>query len=66
MNYNRQTACVHLYMHPETKNAINIFVDGKQMDLMALLISAARMDNTFHDAFIQGAEWLRRDEARAE
>lgn len=57
----RQTACIHLYMHPEERK-VNIYMDGQKADLEALLVTAARMDDRFHDAFLEGAAWLRRDE----
>jgi hypothetical protein len=64
--YNRNTACIHLYMHPEENQRLksNIYIDGQNMDLKALLITAARMDQEFHDAFLEAADWLRRDEQK--
>jgi hypothetical protein len=62
MTYKQNTACVHLFVHPEGPNKVNIFVQGEKGDLMALLITAARMNDTFHDAFLEGAKWLERDE----
>jgi hypothetical protein len=53
-------------MHPEENQRLksNIYIDGQNMDLKALLITAARMDQSFHDAFLQAADWLRRDEQK--
>jgi hypothetical protein len=62
--YNRNTACIHCYMHPEENQRLksNIYIDGQKADLKALLVTAARMDQNFHDAFLEAADWLRRDE----
>ena len=63
--YNRNTACIHCYMHPKDNQKLqsNIYVDGQKTDLKALLITAARIDQNFHDAFLEAADWLKRDEA---
>lgn len=64
--YNRQTACIHLYMHAQENQKLksNLYIDGQNMDIKALLVTAARMDQNFHDAFLQAADWLRRDEQK--
>lgn len=64
--YNRQTACIHLYMHAQENQKLksNIYIDGQNRDIKALLVTAARMDQNFHDAFLQAADWLKRDEQK--
>ena len=65
MKYKRNTACIHLYMHAEENKKLksNLYTEGQKMDLHALLISAARMDENFYQALLDSADWLRRDEA---
>lgn len=64
MNYNRNTACVHLYMHPDEKQNYrpNIYIDGEICDLKALLVTAARMNDNFYNALFESAQWIMRDE----
>jgi hypothetical protein len=61
----KQTACVHLYTHPE-KNECNLYVQGEQRDLLALIIAAARIDENFYNALFDAAQFIIRDEAYSE
>jgi hypothetical protein len=53
-------------MHAQENQKLksNLYIDGQQMDIKALLVTAARMDQNFHDAFLEAADWLRRDEQK--
>ena len=64
MNYNRNTACVHLYMNPDENQHVRptIYIDGEIRDLKALLVTAARMDDNFYNALFESAQWIMRDE----
>jgi hypothetical protein len=61
----KQTACVHLYTHPE-KQEHNLCVQGEQRDLMALIIAAARIDENFYNALFDATQFIIRDEAYSE
>ena len=62
--FNRNTACVHLYMNPDENQNYrpNIYTDGEIRDLEALLITAARIDENFYNALFEATQWIMRDE----
>ena len=66
--FNRNTACVHLYMNPDENQNFrpNIFIDGEIKDLKALIITAARMNDNFYNALFESTQWIMRDEAGEE
>ena len=61
----KQTACVHLYTHPE-KNECNLYVQGEQRDLLALIVTAARTNDNFYNPLFDAAQFIIRDEAYTE
>ena len=54
-----------MYTHPE-KDECNLYVQGEQRDLMALIIAAARIDDNFYNALFDAAQFIIRDEAYTE
>jgi hypothetical protein len=61
----KQTACVHLYTHPET-NECNLYIQGEQFDLTALIVTAARTNDNFYNALFDATQFIIRDEAYTE
>ena len=56
---------MHLYTHPE-KNECNLYIQGEQRDLLALIITAARTNDNFYNALFDAAQFIIRDEAYSE
>ena len=60
-----KTSTIHLYHNPCSKNGkgdCNIFIDGETMELEALLITAARVNENFYNALFSAASFIIRDE----
>lgn len=61
-----KTACIHLYVNPFAKNGkgdCNVYIDGQDFDLQALLITAARINEEFYNALFSAASFIIRDES---